>query len=100
MIEGDKYWSCKQSVESESYGDNTPAKPWQGILKNNHRGVNVLYRFNKNNVIDKDPNAYSIVEPDDLFQTEQEAIKHYKFLCCKYAEQLMVMANFYLKEAQ
>jgi hypothetical protein len=29
---GNKYWTCKASIESESYDDVAPRKPWQGII--------------------------------------------------------------------
>ena len=95
---GEKYWCCEQSVENLSYGDNSPQKPWIGILSNKN-GVFYLNRFDENDIIDDDTNARTFVEENKIFLTEEEAIKYYKKRCVIYASSLQDMVNYYRNES-
>jgi len=99
MIDGHRYWCCKQSIESESYG-HKPCKPWEGILKISCMNASLrLHRFNSNGEIDDDPNATAIVTEEDLFLCKEDAIRYYRKKCVEYAKKLQEQAIHYFNEA-
>lgn len=81
-----KYWCCLPTTEDEAYGDGLPRRPWEGILvfhlyrqsSGENRNYMCIHRFDSNNNIDHDSNASCVVKNKDLFNTESEALDHYK----------------------
>jgi hypothetical protein len=101
IVEGKKYWSCKQVMETESYGDESPHRPWQGIIKvrqNPGGTVYYLHHFDENDQIDDDSNATTIVRAQDIFENEYEACEHYAQLCHKSSIHHGEQQQYYLEE--
>ena len=100
IVENNKYWCCKPSMESERYGDyNVPQSPWQGIVK--FKKIYILYQFDPTtNEIDDDSNASTCVDEKDLFETKEEAEKHFRQTCLKYAKHLADESNYYYNLAK
>lgn len=100
MVDYQKYWSCKVSIESESYEDNYPRKPWQGILFVEHRPGGTVYLLKKFNqdtgVVDHDSNSTAIVQLNEIFSTEEEAKIYYRKQCLLTAISLQAEALYYL----
>ncbi len=75
------YWSIKPSVETMGFmpeGPVEPAHPWKGTYLVSADGRRKgLFR----NPYDQDPNSYALVEPNDLFETENEAWAAYVEAC-------------------
>lgn len=100
--DGKKYWTLKHTIETDNFAaDEGPEKPWQGILVLlGESTYGWLYKFNKKDKIDHDPNAMAVVYEKDLFETEEEALKEYRTRCAKYAKHLKQQYEFYIEESQ
>lgn len=68
-VDGQLYWSIKQSMESELYGDYSCIEPWLGKLHIDGKFCLLLRRV--------DSNATAIVQEEDLFLSERKAAEEY-----------------------
>lgn len=91
IIEGQKYWTTAQSLESDIYED-APVEPWKGIAKlklyrNGDKDETLLYLHRFNHETDKiDDDTYATAIPyentfphevENIFQTKKEAAEYY-----------------------
>lgn len=86
---GMRFWSIKPNVEAESYGDNQPREPWQGVVTKDLGDRVKLNRFDEDGDPDDDPNAFAIVGIDELFATREEAEPQFALCSERYYRLLL-----------
>jgi len=105
IIDGEIYWTCLQSDETNNYGDEGPHIPYQAKAKrvNIRPGVINLYlcRFrSETGEIDEDSNARAYIsfqgnstETNKVFKTYEEAATYYNLSVTAYANELRADAD-------
>jgi len=92
------YWTCRQSVEAENYGDTAPCEPYPvKVRTGDNTTVAYAHCFDPDTgEIDDDSNATAMVRPLDLFDTEAAAWTAYRKLAISHVADLLHSASYTL----
>lgn len=63
-----------EAIRYSSELSDSAVRPWRGKLWRSDRGVWYISHFNDRGEIDEDPNATAYAQPDQVFETESEAL--------------------------
>lgn len=89
-IDGEYYWSIAVSNEATNYETGREAFrwPWKGLLAK-HPSIIGFYYVLRASKDDNDPNSFAVVDEDQLYLTEDEALLAYAQAAEKKSEDMI-----------
>lgn len=98
------YWTIKESIEAEGYGEQEPRRPYLVMVQDwREPCANCHYRccaVDSNSMPDNDSNATAYCLPEDLFERHEDALAAYRKACLDCADRLEESARRMRSEAE
>lgn len=100
---GNDCWCVTGSIESHSYADESPRRPWHGRITNlrglkEQRPIAIVSQVCEDGTVDTDSNATAIVTFDQLFARREDALAEYLRRCELQKERLLREIDNWNKE--